>query len=271
MNKQKLALKIVAFIIAAGLIGMIVFITNSFTGNPISSAIAGKAINKYVAQQYSSLDLDVEKPRYNFKNGEYIAKAKSKTSVDTHFDVYYRGGKVQRDDYESYVLGKFNTLRRLEDEYSALVIPILSKVAGLEINTSMVTIEKLEEEKANENMKLDMKFDKTLPIEMKIIIRTDLKDNSLKNIASILENSHRTLLQNGCIFATYDIFSEYNGVLVMISDARPADIESGKLEQLLQDAKNYEDEESGKVVEKGDEKKPAVRRLRVDIKDNKEK
>lgn len=267
MKKNKLALKIAALIIAVCLIGVILFITNAFVGNPISAYFANKAVKEHVAQNYSSLDLKIEKVRYNFKFSEYVARAKSKTSIDTHFNIYYRGGKVQRDDYESYVLGKFNTLSRLQDECSELVIPILSKVTGLENNRAMVQVEKWEYEKANEDIKLDMKFDKTLPIDMKVNIRADLSDNSLKNIANILETSHRVLLDNGFMFTVYDIFSEYNGVLVMVSDVTPSDIESGELEKLLHDAQNYKDEELDKVIEKGDEKPEPVKRIRVFIKD----
>lgn len=267
--KNKLSLKIIALIVALCLIGIIISITNAFVGNPISAAFANKAIKNYVEQNYSSLDLEIEKSTYNFKDGGYMAKAKSKTSIDTHFAIYYKNGKVQRDDYETYVLGKYNTLSRLEAEYSKIVIPILSKVNGLENNKAMVQIEKWEYEKASEKVKIDMEFDKTLPIVMKINIMSDLSDNSFKNIAATLENSHKVLLDNGCVFTSYDMFSESNDNLVMINDVTPSDIEGGELEKLLQDAQNYEDEELDKVIEKGnDNPEPPVKRIRVYIKYN---
>lgn len=265
MSKKKSALKVAALITAACLIGFILMITNSFVGNPLSSAFAEKAIEKYAAGKYPSLGLEIGKVHYNFKENNYAAEAKSKTSIDTHFRIYYRNGKVQRDDYESYVTGKFNTLTRLEDEYARLVIPILSKVPGLENNRAMVSFEKWEYEKASENIKLDMKFDKTLPFQMKVTIRTDLDDTSLRNITGILVNCHKTLVDNGCLFTSYDIFSEYKDVLVMISDVTPADIEGGELEKLLQDAQNYNDE-SDKTIGKDDKKSEPVKRIRVDIK-----
>ncbi len=268
-NKTK-ALKIAALIIAVALIGMILFITNAFVGNPISSALADKGIKEYVAQNYSDLDLEVEKARYNFKSNEYMARAKSKSSIDTHFAIYYRGGQVTRDDYETYVLGKYNTLSRLEQECSKLVIPILSKIPELENNTTMVQIEKWEYEKARDDIKLDMKYEKNLPVDMKVNIRADLSDLSLKNMAEILENSYQILLNNDFRFTAYDIFSEYDGVIVMINDVTPEDIESGELENLLNDAKNYVDPQLDKVIEKGDEKPEPVKRIRVFIKDGKE-
>lgn len=269
-NKTK-ALKIAALIIAVALIGMILFITNAFVGNPISSALADKGIKEYVAQNYLDLDLEVEKARYNFKFNEYMARAKSKSSVDTHFAIYYRGGKVKRDDYETYVLGKYNTLSRLEQECSQLIIPILSKIPGLENNRAMVQIDKWEYEKVSDDIKLDMKYEKTLPIDMKVNIRADLSDVSLKSMAEILEDSHQILRNNGYHFTSYDIFSEYDGEIVMINDVTPADIESGELEKLLNDAKNYVDPELDKVIGKGDKKPEPIKRISVFIKDGSEK
>lgn len=268
--KKKLVLRMMALILAVALIGIILSITNAFVGNPISSVLADKAIKEYVTQNYPNLDLEIEQALYNFKDGAYMARAKSKSSIDTHFAIYYRGGQVIRDDYETYVLGKYNTLSRLEEECSELIIPILSKVEGLENNKAMVQVEKWEYEKANQNIKLDMQYHNKLPIDLKVNIRTDLNDISLKNMASILEKSHKTLLENGYIFETYDLSSEYNSVLVMINDVTPSDIESGELEKLLEDAKNYVDPELDKIIKKGDEKPEPVKRIRVFIKDGSE-
>lgn len=254
MKLKKWILKIIAGAVALLLIAGILSITNSLVGNPISAYMAEKAIKSYVAQNYSFLDVEVGKARYNFKFSEYMAKARSRTSIDTHFTVYYRGGKVRYDDYESNVLGKFNTLQRWEGEYSALAKSILAKVDGLEKNSAMVVMEKWEYEKVNDRIKLDMSFDRKLPVEVKAIIRVDLTDNSIKNIAQLLEKSHAALKDNQCIFRSYDVFSEYNGVLVMVSDVTPADIESGQLEALLENAKANENDEGIRVYIKSDKK-----------------
>ncbi|SDK70258.1 YfjL-like protein [Natronincola ferrireducens] len=269
MKNNKSALKIVALLVGICLIGGILFIANAFVGNPISAALANKAIRGYVAENYSSLDLEIGKARYNFKFGEYMARAKSTTSIDTHFAIYYRDGKVHRDDYEASVLGKYNTLSRLEDEYSELIIPILSQVPGLEDNRARVFVEKEEYEKINEAIELDMKLDKVLPIDMQVALRGNLDNISLDNIAGILENAHKVLLDHGCFFTGYDVFSEYDGVLVMINDVTPSDIEGGELKKLLQEALDYEDDEFDKVIEKDGEKPVPVKRIRVFIKNDK--
>jgi hypothetical protein len=268
MKKRKLALKIVALVIALFLIYLILSITNAFVGNPVSAAFAEKAIKHYVAENYSSLDLELEKPIYNFKFNEYTAIAKSKTSIDTHFMIHYRNGKVKYDDYESYVIGNFNTIQRLEKEYSTAVIPLLSHITGLDNNTSMVTVEKEEYEKAKETLTLDMPFDKAMSLNAKLIIRANLTDTTLKNIAHILEASHTASVENGYKFSSYDVFSEYKDILVMINDVTPADIENGKLEALLEEAQNYREEDSvtGKDKDSQAPKEAPAKRLTVYIK-----
>lgn len=219
------------------MIGFILSVANSLLGNPISSAFAKKAITSYVTKKYPSLELTIGEAKYNFKDSEYYSEVKSNTSIDTHFEVFCRNGKVRYDSYDS-VLGKYNTLSRLEDEYSKIVIPILSKVKGLENNNSIVQFEKWE---ANKDIKLDMPLDKAALVDMKVTIRVDLKDASLKNIAGIFEASHKKLIDNGCIFKSYSIFSDDDEeLLIMIDNVTPSDIESGKLEEILEDAQNKE-------------------------------
>jgi len=96
-NTKKQILKILAGVVAVVLIFRMFFVTNAFVGNPISVLRANKVIKQYVDKNYSSLDLEIEKARYNFKDTAYVAWVKSKTSIDTKFSIYYREGKVQRD------------------------------------------------------------------------------------------------------------------------------------------------------------------------------
>lgn len=255
MNKIK-PLKIVAGLSALILIFGILFVTNAFVGNPISRALANKSIKSYVEQNYSFLDLEVEKPVYNFKFSSYMARAKSKTSIDTKFSIYYKNGKVQRDDYDSYVLGMFNTIQRLSDEYSALAKSLISKELGFEKNTTMVMYDKGEYEKGNKKLKLDMKFDRNLPMDAEVILRVDLKDNSIESIEKVLRDAHKVFLDNGCKFIKYGLYTEENdGMLVMVNDVTPAHIESGEFESLLKKAKTGEDADGIRVFIKGEEKK----------------
>jgi len=265
-KKGKLALRIIALLAAAALIGLILFVANAFVGNPISSYMAGKAMDKYVKEHYSDLNLEIGEVKYNFKFSEYWALAQSRTSMDTHFNIYYRNGKITWDDYEGSVLGKFNTLTRWEDEYSDYIKPVLSKIDGLEEHTSYVQIEKWEYEKANDNIRLDMKFDKQLPIDMSMTIRADLESDSLAEIAELLKQAHAALLAEKCVFVSYGLFSEANGTLIMIHSVTPADIESGKLEELLQAAREAKEEDAGKTADKESAQPDVQSKLSVYIK-----
>ncbi|OZV10256.1 hypothetical protein CIW83_21315 [Tissierella sp. P1] len=119
-NIKNKILKILAGLIAIILIGGILFITNAFVGNPISARIADETIKQYIKDNYSYLDLELEKPIYNFKDGSYVMNVRSKSSIDTKFGIHYRNGSISYDSYEMRVLGMFNTLDRLSDEYSAV-------------------------------------------------------------------------------------------------------------------------------------------------------
>lgn len=241
-KSKRQILKILAGITAIALICGIFFVTNAFVGNPISSILADKAIKEYVDKEYPFLDLEIEKAVYNFKGASYIGVAKSRTSIDTYFRICYRNGKVQSDTYESNVLKKFNTLQRLSAEYSHVAKNIIAKELGYQNNSTIVRYND-ENRNIDDIIELDMKFDRTLPIDTEVIIRLDLKDNSIEEISRVLINAHKAFIDNGCHFSKYGLFSENDEVLVMVNDVTPADIESGKLTNLLEEA--YRDENNG--------------------------
>lgn len=239
-NKKKLTLKILAGVVALILIGFMIFVTNAFVGNPISAMRANKVIEQYVNQNYSYLDLEIEKAKYDFKNAGYMVKAESKTSIDTKFAIYYSQGKVQRDDYELFVLEMVNTLNRFSDEYSIIAKGILAKELGYENNTTMVMHDKDEHEKANDILELDMKFDKALPIKTDVIIQLDIADSPIEAISKIFVDAHKAFEDNDCNFSTYGMFAENDGIAVSVYGVTPAHIESGDLVSLLEQAKSNE-------------------------------
>ncbi|MDD4569324.1 MAG: hypothetical protein PHE70_04255 [Tepidanaerobacteraceae bacterium] len=251
-NTKRLVLKILAALVAVLLVGGILFVTNAFVGNPITAMRANKAIKQYVDRKYSDLDLEIEKASYNFKDGSYVARAKSRTSIDTKFPVYYRNGQVVRDGYESYVQGMFNTLQRLSDEYSLIAKNIIAKELGYENNTTMVMFYKDEYENVKDILELDMKFDRTLPMETEVTIWLDLEEHSLETIAKILTEVHRAFKDNDCNFDKYGLYAENGGILVMVNEVTPADIESDEFTRLLEKAKNDENASGIRVFIKGE-------------------
>lgn len=249
--KNRKTLKIIIWIVVILLIGGILFVVNGFVGNPISGKIADNEIKKYVDKKYASLDLEVEKSRYNFKDGSYGALAKSKNSIDTHFYIYYSNGKIKYDEYETSVLDMFNTLQRLSEEYSEVARSLIENELGYE-NTTMVMYNNGEHD--DDSLKLDMKFDKSLPIDSEVLIRIDLTDNSMENISRILTDSHGVFVKNNCNFSKYGFFSEVDNSIVMIDNVTPKDIENGNLQSLLQNAKDNEGSSKISVFIKEDNK-----------------
>ncbi len=234
--KNKSILKVLAGTVALVLISGMLFITNAFVGNPLSAMFANKAIQQYVGQNYTFLDLEIEKATYDFKNQGYRAIAKSETSVDTKFAIYYSDGKVQRDDYQLYVVEKFNTLDRLTSEYTLIAKTIIADELGYENNATYVIHDKNLSENLGEILELDMKFDKAVPINPEVSIQIETTDYSLDHVAKVLTDAHEAFLDNDCVFAKYGFYDGGDKTNIMVIGVTPEDIESGELLNLLKKA-----------------------------------
>jgi len=244
-NKKKLPFKILAGIIALALIFCILLLTNGLVGNPISRIFANKAMKQYVNKNYSSLDLEIGTIEYNFTDGagSYMGKAKSKTSIDTKFDIYYRNGKVQRDDYKTAVLGMFNTTQRLQKEYSAAAKDILVK--KLKYNNLTVGVGFQE---GKSKPKLDVKFDKSLFSNAYVLINFNSSDDSIAAIAKVLTDINKVFVDNDYNFNKYSLQIQTGSTnYIMVENVTPADIEGDELLNLLQKSKNKRSE-SGMIV-----------------------
>jgi len=257
LNKDNL-LRLLAGAVALALIGGILFVTTSFVGNPLTAFLATRAVRQYVGEKYPALDLTVGKATYNFKTGSYMARARSGTSPDTHFAVYYRRGRVERDDYENYVLGLHNTLQRLSDEYSELAAGIIASELGYEDNTVRVMYDKEVYDNGNgaEALTLDMEFDRRLPLPAEVTIGLAAVDDTLEGIARVLMDAHRAFVNNGCVFVRYGLYAENDGALVMVHGVTPADIESGELVSRLEQAEQDRDDPAVKGQETKDSEPP---------------
>ncbi|NLJ78731.1 MAG: hypothetical protein GX329_05150 [Tissierellia bacterium] len=243
MKKDNRIFRKLAGAIAIALIFGILLITNAFVGNPISAGIAGRAIDRYVEEKYASLGLEVEKPVYNFKDGSYVSKARSNTSIDTNFYINYRGGDVYYDSYEDDVLGMWNTLGRLSKEYSNLVTDMVANDLGYEENSTWVSYDEKVYENPREVLELDMKFDRELSIPTEVMIDIGMENPTLDKASAILVDAHDIFKKSRCRFQKYSIFLKDEGTIVNIMGVRPKDIESGKLLSLLKEALEREDQE----------------------------
>lgn len=249
-TKNRKVLKILAGVTAILLISGMLFITNAFVGNPLSAMLANKAIKEYVGRNYAFLDLELDGVNYDFKTAGYREYAKSKTSVDTRFSIYYYDGEVKRDDYQIYVVEKFNTINRLTSEYSLIAKNIIADELGYESNTTFVIQGKDESESYENVLELDMKFDKAVPINPEVSIQIRTEDFSLENVATVLTQAHEAFLANDCIFTKYGFYAYGEEANIMVIGVTPDDIESGELLTLLKTAEMSGDNasESGIIV-----------------------
>lgn len=239
MKKRKTSLKITAAIVAFLLIGGILFISNAFVGNPISAWLAKKEVERYVQQNYHFLDLELDKPKYNFKDSTYVIKATSPQSIDTRFSIAYRNGEIVWDDYDN-VLNKRTTLDRLAQQYSLVAKNIVANELGFKNNRTYVLFADEEYERIHDDIQLDMEFTKKLPLKAEVTIFIDEEYVSFDRISTIFSEAHEAFLRENCQFTKYHLYIEKDESIVMINHVTSKHIESGQLTSLLMEAENNE-------------------------------
>lgn len=118
--------KCIAILLAAALIGALLWLGNGFFGNPVSALLAKRGLNRYVEQTYPHLDLSTERFGYNFKTVGYFAYVRSGDSPDTAFYINMDMlGHVTYDSYDTWVTGKQNTEQRVQEQYRKLTDSVL--------------------------------------------------------------------------------------------------------------------------------------------------
>lgn len=124
----------------------------AFFGNPISRLMAEKSATKYIESHYKDLDLNRDRAYYNFKDGYYTVRLRSKTSKDTAFMLGFDSfGKLKQDTYDDIL---FNTEIRLSDELRGYGADLQNKYNfPYEISLNIV------EDVPKENLVLDQEFD----------------------------------------------------------------------------------------------------------------
>lgn len=123
---KKKTLKILAFLAAMAMIGGLGYFANALIGNPVSKILAKRMAEKHLEEMYADTDFYIDHISFDFKSVSYLAYIKSESSMDSHFSLYFNMlGKLERDDYENYVLGGWNTYDRMNTTYRELVDTVL--------------------------------------------------------------------------------------------------------------------------------------------------
>lgn len=123
-----------------------------FFGNPISRLMAERSATKYIEAHYKDLELNRDETFYNFKDGYYTVRLRSKKSKDTKFMLRFDSfGKLKQNTYENIL---FNTEVRLLDELREYGATIQKKY-NFPYEISLNTIEDV----PREDLVLDQEFD----------------------------------------------------------------------------------------------------------------
>jgi len=131
---------------------ILLFYYFAFFGNPISRLMAEKSATKYIESHYKDLDLNRDRAYYNFKDGYYTVRLRSKTSKDTAFMLGFDSfGKLKQDTYDDIL---FNTEIRLSDELRGYGADLQNKY-NFPYEISLNTVEDV----PRENLVLDQEFD----------------------------------------------------------------------------------------------------------------
>lgn len=122
---MKRTLKIIALVLAIGLLLGLGWFANAMVGNPISKALATRSAEAYLTQHLPNTDYVLERVTYSFKDGNYHAFYNSPTAIDGDFSADFDWlGRYTWDTYDSVTQGH-NTARRLNMAYRELTDTVI--------------------------------------------------------------------------------------------------------------------------------------------------
>lgn len=126
INVSVITAAIVIFALLLAVCITLGYFINGFLGNPVSKFLAKKEAEKRLATEYADTDYYLDELRYSFKDCSYHAYIESESSPDSSFTIYLgMNGRLLYDDFDSRVIGRQNTARRIDAEYRDAVNQIL--------------------------------------------------------------------------------------------------------------------------------------------------
>ncbi|MFT4142940.1 MAG: hypothetical protein QM644_00685 [Mobilitalea sp.] len=200
--------KIIAAIVAIGLIVLLLLFVNSWVGNPFSKTLAKKSAKEYVTSNYKDLDLQIIHATYNFKFSNYIVRVQSSISPDTVFNIYTDDyGKVQSDDYDYEVANHMSTWRRLDSEMHELAKSLIIGKLAYDFDNVYLSFA-VDDEKdidftsLTRDMELDI-HNPPLPLQINVSFYND--EVSYDKIAEIAKSLEALLKDQNISVSQYNI------------------------------------------------------------------
>lgn len=209
---RPLALRLLAGAGAVTLIVLLLGITNSFTGNPVSAFLAKQKLTAYVREAYPQYDLKADRARYNFKFGTYDVTFQDTQSQDVKFTASLRRGGDISDDYDSQVTGRTSTLIRLADEMSGQLRPVVEtflRARGLQVGQRLFADFSLKQGTV-EIPPLNTPYSRELPLEGTLFV--DIQSESsmtLQQEAAVIRSLHERVTGEGYRVVSYVLTFSY--------------------------------------------------------------
>lgn len=211
-KRRPLALRILAGSGALILIVLLLGITNSFTGNPVTAFLAKQKLTAYVREAYPQYDLKAGRAEYNFKFGTYDVTFQDTQSQDVKFTASLRRGGEISDDYDSQVTGRTSTLIRLADEMSGQLRPVVEiflKSQALQVGQRLFVDFSLKQETAD-IPPLNTPYTRELPLEGTLFV--DIQSESpmtLQHQAALIRGLHERVTGEGYRITSYVLTFSY--------------------------------------------------------------
>ena len=212
--------------VVAGFIGILLW----FFGSPWGASDAQKAVQAYVAQTYPDQGLEVEKAEYRLSTRGYQARVEDKEKEDVFFTVSVKDGQILSDSYETDVIEKGNTVRRLEEAYTALV---QEKLEEAELSVAVRPSVRLDSASL-EKVQLGMAFSLEDTLQYSLMLEGTADEPTLDTAAQLLGEVYSQMDAKGYGFSSYGVQLEKDGVAIVVAQVAPAQIKGGNLARILQ-------------------------------------
>lgn len=214
MRKRLTGAKILVAVLLVFGVG-ILWIANSFWGNPISAAIATSKIEEYVKINYPDFNAQIEPVFYNFKNGgSYHALVRATDSADTVFRVMWYNGSRMDDNYQSEVANLMTTLRRLDDDLDARVERIIDEQFPHETRLVGCSLVEIQGQLAQECLVRDMPLDmENPPLPIGLVVWSSVDHPNYTVLAERMLELRDIMDYNGIPVAYYSVSVEYPYVM----------------------------------------------------------
>ncbi|MBQ7094771.1 MAG: hypothetical protein IJN84_09660 [Clostridia bacterium] len=186
---KKKILKILAFILAIGLIIGVLVVSNAMNGNPVSKFMAKRASAKYVDEvikpqfpDYADSIVQGE-TFYSFKDGYYHTRYTSTKSEDFYFNTMWNHGKIH--DTSGNITDGWNTLSRLNNEFDLVIESIMEAETAYEFD--MLGADLLSDDKGIGDFTLDMELDiHNPPVMGSMFVYIDDSEQTWERVADLL-------------------------------------------------------------------------------------